>query len=297
MNTSPQTTPIPLVTGSAGRLGLALQEAMESAYPAAIFATRDELDIMDYFRLVSEFERLEPTVVVNAASMTHVDGCEDAPQAAEAANHQGARNVARAAGQVGARVIHVSTDLVFDGRLERHYTEEDPVGPLSVYGRTKLAGERAVLEESPGATILRASWYFGPGEGKFPENFLKMIADGEPLGLVADRYGTPTYIPDLAQAICRLVGIPFQGVLHFTNRGEKTSRYHFILKAAKILGLELAPLRPLSHLQWKGDRAPRPLNSALDPSRFIEVTGWSPRTWEEALEAYLGSRDVGPGDR
>lgn len=281
---------VPLITGSAGRLGEALQEAMAEAFPAAIFATRDEIDITDSWRLQSEFERLRPTVVVNAASLTHVDGCEDAPDLAEEINHEGARNVARAASLAGARVIHVSTDLVFDGSLKRKYVEDDPAAPLSVYGLSKLRGETAVLEEAPGSTILRSSWFFGAGAGKFPENFLSMIEEKVPLRLVADRYGTPTYIPDLARAITLLISKPWDGVLHFTNLGEMTTRYHFILKAAKILDLDLTPLHPVSHLQWEGDRAQRPLNSALDPSRFIELTGWEPRTWEAALEAYLEGR-------
>jgi dTDP-4-dehydrorhamnose reductase len=282
---------MPLVTGSAGRLGTALQAAMAERHSAAVFATRDELDVCDYFRLVTEFERLEPTVVINTASLTHVDGCEETPELADAINHVGARNVARAAKQVGARVIQVSTDFVFDGELDRHYIEEDAPAPISVYGRTKLAGEAAVLEESPSATILRASWYFGSGEGSFPGNFISMIEEGSPLGLVADRYGTPTYIPDLAEAITRLVSIPWQGVLHFTNGGDRTTRYHFILRAARRLSLDLAPLHPISHLNWKGDRARRPINSALNPSRFIEVTGWAPRTWEEAQDAWIAARD------
>ncbi len=286
------TLSVPLVTGAAGRLGEELQECMAELYPAAIYATRDELDITDPWRLESEFERLRPTVVVNAASMTHVDGCEDAADLAEEINHQGARNVARAAALAGARIIHVSTDLVFDGALKRKYTEDDSPAPLSVYGMSKLLGERAVQEEAPGATILRSSWFFGAGEGKFPENFLSLIAEGADLRLVADRFGTPTYIPDLARAITILISIPWEGVLHFTNLGDMTTRYHFILKAAKILGLDLAPLHPLSHLHWEGDKAPRPLNSALDPSKFVGITGWAPPTWEEALEAYLGSRGL-----
>jgi len=284
---------VPLVTGAGGRLGRALLQAMEDVYPAAIFATRDEIDVTDYWRLLSEMERLRPTVVINTASFTHVDGCEDDPDTADRVNHAGARNVARAAAQIGARVIHISTDLVFDGALSRPYGEEDPPAPLSVYGRAKLDGEEAVAREAPGATILRASWFFGEGAGKFPENFLAMIQSGKRVGLVADRYGTPTCIPDLAEAITRLVPIPHEGILHFTNLGEKTTRYHFVRIAAERMGLDLAPLSPLSHTEWKGDRAPRPLNSALDPSLFIRVTGWSPRTWEEALDAFVRSRAAG----
>jgi len=280
----------PLVTGGGGRLGLALQEAMADAYPAAVFATRDEIDVTDYFRLAGELERIQPTVVVNTASFTHVDGCEDEPERARLGNDFGAGNVARAAAQVGARVIHVSTDLVFDGALERRYREDDLPRPLSVYGRTKLAGEAAVAAEAPGATILRASWFFGAGAGKFPENFLAMIEAKRALGLVADRYGSPTYIPDLAEAIVRLVAVPYSGILHFTNLGEITTRYHFVKRAADLLGLDTTAVRPLSHVEWKGDRAPRPMNSALDPSEFIRVTGFAPRTWEEAQDAFLRQR-------
>src|SRR5262249_8624572 len=148
---------------------------------------------------------ISPTHVINTASYTHVDGCEDDPDRADLANHVGARNVARAAAQIGARLIHVSTDLVFDGALSRAYSEDDRPSPISVYGRSKLDGEKAILAEMPDATILRASWFFGEGRGKFPENFLSMIEERRALGLVADRYGTPTFIPDLAEAILRVV--------------------------------------------------------------------------------------------
>jgi len=281
---------VPLVTGGGGRLGRALEEAMADAYPDALFATRDEIDVTDYWRTLAELERLEPTIIVNAASFTHVDGCEDDPVRSDAANHAGAANVARAAKQIGARLIHISTDLVFDGALTRPYREDDLPRPLSVYGRTKLDGETAVSAELPEATILRASWFFGEGAGKFPDNFLKMLEQGRPLGLVADRFGSPTFIPDLAEAVVRLLPVNRPGILHFTNRGATTTRYHFVRRAADRLGLDLSGLKPLSHLEWKGDRAPRPMNSALDPSEFIRVTGWTPRTWEEAQDAFLRSR-------
>lgn len=281
---------VPLVTGAGGRLGRELQREMVDDYPGAIFATRDELDVTDYWRLISEIERLGPAVIVNAASFTHVDGCEDDPDRAALANHTGARNVARAAAQIGARLIHVSTDLVFDGAIDRHYREDDAPAPLSVYGRTKLDGERAIAEELPGATILRASWFFGAGAGKFPENFLSMLEAGKPLGLVSDRYGTPTYIPDLADAITRMLQVPHEGILHFTNRGGKTTRYHFVKLAAEKAGIDTSSLTPLPHTEWKGDRALRPLNSALDPSLFIRLTRFEPRTWEEALDAFVRAR-------
>ena len=117
-----------------------------------------------------------------------------------------------------------------------------------------------------------------------------MIEAQKPLGLVADRFGSPTYIPDLAEAIVRLLPIQHAGLLHFTNLGEITTRYHFIKRAVDRLGLDGSSLRPVPHLEWKGDRAPRPINSALDPEAFIRVTGWTPRTWEEAQDAWLSLR-------
>jgi len=284
---------VPLVTGSGGRLGSALQQMMADDYPDALFATRAEIDVTDYWRLLAELERLTPTIVINAASFTHVDGCEDDPERADQANRIGAGNVARAAREIGARLIHVSTDLVFDGGLSRRYREDDVASPISVYGRTKLDGENAVRSELPEATILRAAWFFGEGKGKFPENFIATIEQEKPLGLVADRFGSPTYIPDLAEAIVRLVSIPRAGVLHFTNAGEITSRYHFIRRAVDRLGLDGSSLRPVPHLDWTGDRAPRPINSALDHSEFIRLTGWTPRTWEEAQDAWLSLRAAG----
>ena len=281
---------LPLVTGASGRLGRALEAAAARRCPGAIFATRDEIDVTDRWRVEAEFERIRPAVAVNTASFTHVDGCEDDPDRADEVNHLGAGNVARAARLCGAHLIQISTDLVFDGGLDRPYTEEDRPNPLSVYGRSKHEGERAVLEECPRATIVRAAWFFGEGAGKFPENFLSMIERGERIGLVADRFGSPTYLPDLAEAVLRLIPIRHEGILHFTNPGGRTTRYHFIRRAAEMLGLDLSSLEALSHTRWAGDRAPRPLNSSLDPSRFARVTGWTPRTWEEALDAYLRSR-------
>ncbi len=280
----------PLVLGAGGRLGRALQDAMAEECPAAVFATRTELDITDEWRLAAEVERLQPTVIINTASFTHVDGCELDAERANLVNDAGARHVARAARSVGARLIHLSTDFVFDGKLSRPYVESDATAPLSVYGKSKLAGEKAVAEECPGAVLLRASWFFGEGESKFPENFLRRIEKRQPLSLVSDRFGSPTYVRDLAEAIVRLLHVDLAGVIHFTNSGERTTRYHFMMRAARMAGLDFATVKPVPQHEWKRDRAPRPINSALDPSLFIRRTGWTPRSWEEALEAYLRSR-------
>src|SRR5262249_46850638 len=139
-----------------------IENEQAETFPDAVFATRDELDITDYWRLRSELERIAPTVVINCAAYAHVDGCETDRELAENANDSGARHVARAARACGARVVHVSTDLVFDGALGRPYREEDEPRPLSYYAVTKLRGEKAVAEENPEHVVLRSSWFFGP---------------------------------------------------------------------------------------------------------------------------------------
>ncbi len=291
--------PVPLITGSRGRLGRAVADVLEEeygdAFPGAVFATRDEIDLTDADRLRLEFERIRPTVVVNCAAAADVDGCEDRPEAAEAVNHAGARALARVAREAGARIIHLSTDMVFDGRCSppRPYTERDEPNPLSVYAATKLAGERAIAEENPDHTILRSSWFFGPWPpDRWPESYLTALRQGRLLRVVADRFGSPTYLRDLARAIATLIRVPCEGVVHFTNRGDPTTRYHVVLALARRLGIDTARLIPIPEEAWTGDRAVRPRYAALDTSRWEQVTGQRPRTWQEALDEYLEERSA-----
>ena len=287
---------VPLITGSRGRLGRALSEVLETEfgeeYPGAIFSTRDELDISDYFRMSIELERIRPTVVINCAAFAAVDSCEARRDLATSINDNGARNVARAARQVGARVIHVSTDLVFDGGQTEPYREEDTPHPLSWYAQTKLAGEQAVAEENPDHTILRSSWFFGPWPtDRYPEVFLEALSRGRPIRIVADRIGSPTYLRDLARALAVLINVSHRGVLHFANRGEPTSRYHLLAALAEKLEIPTDSLVPITSAEWTEDLAARPLFSALDPTRFEQVTGYEPQTWVDSLEEYATERD------
>jgi dTDP-4-dehydrorhamnose reductase len=286
---------LPLVIGSTGRLGRALCRVIEEehadTFGAAVLATHDELDITDFWRLRSELERIAPTVVINCAAYAQVDGCETHRDLAEKVNAEGARFVSRAAAAVEARVIHVSTDLVFDGAKRAAYREEDEPHPLSHYASTKLAGEKAVAEENPDHVVLRSSWFFGPWPAdRYPEVFLRALAEGRRFDMVSDRIGSPTYLRDLARALVRVAVTPYRGVLHFANAGEPTSRFHFVQALARRLGIDAAAMAPISSVRWKEDLAVRPAYSALDAGRYAAVTGHRPRSWLESLDEYAAER-------
>jgi len=291
-------TQVPLITGCKGRLGRAITAIIEEEHadtmPAAVFATRDELDVTDYFRLRSEMERIAPTVVINCAAYAHVDGCETNRDLAELVNVEGAGHVARAAAAVGARIIHISTDLVFDGRQpepRRPYREDDPPNPLSHYAATKLAGEKAVAAENADHTILRSSWFYGPWPAeRYPESFLAALREGRRFSMVSDRLGSPTYLRDLARAVATLALTPFVGVLHFANGGEPTSRYHLLAMLAEHLGVPTVSMSPILDRDWKEDVAARPIFSALDASRYAALTGRTPRAWDETFADYAAER-------
>ena len=279
----------PLITGGSGQLGSALGAVLSASFPATVCSTRLEIDVTDYDRVVTELDRLEPTVVVNCAGCTDVDGCESDPPTAFQVNRDGAANLARATRLVGARLIHISTDFVFDGRQTRAYREGDPPAPLSVYGRSKREGEKAVQDAYPDALVVRSSWVFGGLSGGFVNAILARARRGETLRVVDDQIGGPTGRFDLARAIERLLQIPATGILHFANAG-RCSRHAFaraIVDAAGLHGIEVQamPTEP------QPGRAVRPACAVLDTGRYQALTGASIRDWREPLAEYLRGED------
>ncbi|MBI4169844.1 MAG: dTDP-4-dehydrorhamnose reductase, partial [Acidobacteria bacterium] len=251
----PDRAAVPLILGAGGRVGRTLRRRLEEEFPGTVSATRAEVDVTDRFRLEYEVERLEPrpTVVINCAGYTDVDGCESDPERAFRVNAEGAEYAARAAAGAGCRIVHLSTDCVFDGRSRTPYREDDAPAPLSVYGRTKLEGERRVAAVAEDHLIVRSSWHFGPAEDDAGENsgrahfvdaILAAARRGGLLRVVSDQIGSPTYVADLAEALRRLLAIDFRGVVHFANGGACT-RYDLAqeaLRAAGIRGARLAPI-------------------------------------------------------
>src|SRR5579875_3807223 len=210
-----------LITGAGGMLGLDVRAAAEAAGHNVVALTRAWLDITDAEATHAAIAAASPDVVVNCAAWTDVDGAEASFDAALAANGPGAGNVAAASAAAGAWTLHVSSDYVFDGAKATPYVESDPPAPLSAYGRSKLAGERAVAAAAGGRwTIVRSSWLFGAGGRCFPKTILRLATERDRLTVVDDQAGCPTFTGHLAAALLALAGDPVAGVLHVAGGGE-----------------------------------------------------------------------------
>jgi dTDP-4-dehydrorhamnose reductase len=250
------------VTGADGQVGRALQ----SLLPAARHATREQLDVTDRAGVHEAVAGAD--VVVHLAAMTDVDRCEREPSLAEQVNGAGSRNVADAARAAGARVIGVSTDYVFDGTAAGEYSEADPPRPLSVYGRTKLAGELALLEAGDN-TVIRTSWVYGDGRN-FIRTILRAAGSGRALAVVDDQVGRPTAADDVARAIVHLLSIDPPRLVHVTGDGPPTTWAGLAEHSLAAAGLTM-PVEHVSTVEY-GRRvdsvlAPRPSNSVLSLHR------------------------------
>ncbi len=279
--------PRPMVIGASGLLGRALTRRLEAEFPDTVAATRAEADVTDRFRLEMEIERLNPTVVINCAAFTDVDGCTRDPERARAVNAIGAENAARAAAASGCRVVQISTDYVFDGRKGRPYIEEDPVGPIQEYGRSKLDGERRVATAAPDHLIVRTAWLYGRDGGAFVTGIRRRALAGEPLRVVSDQTGSPTFVDDLADGIARLLRVEHRGIVHLVNRGVATrlDMTEVILESLGLAGKVAVTPVPARDLFPAADR---PACTALGTGLYERLTGATPRDWREALADAVG---------
>jgi dTDP-4-dehydrorhamnose reductase len=275
-----------LVTGAGGMLGRALGERLQGAHTLFLWG-REEADLTDEAQVRSAARGITFDAVVHAAAMTNVDGCESAPDDALRVNRDATRHVADLARECGAVFVYVSTDYVFDGTKRSPYLEEDPTGPLNVYGRSKLEGERAAVGSGAKTLIVRTSWLFGPGGKNFVDTIASKLERGESLRVVDDQKGSPTYTRDLAHAIELLLRRGSLGTVHATNSGA-TTWYGLAREIARLLGSD-APLTPVTTEEFPRP-APRPKFSALSGARFRAWTGENLRAWEEAVGHYLASR-------
>ena len=249
-----------------------------------IGSTIQELDITDYERTIETIKRLDPQVVINAAAFTMVDLCEHEKEKAFAVNAWGARNVAMGCRETGARCVYLSTDYVFDGKKDRPYAEADLPDPISVYGLSKVQGEKYVQEILNDYLIIRSSWLFAKEGGNFVNTIIKLSREKKELTMVDDQKGSPTYTKDLSQAISLLIEKDLKGIFHITNSGCCTW-FEF---AQRILDLIFSSMKliPISSSHC-GRPAQRPHNSVLNGEKLKKKTGHIMPHWEDALARCL----------
>jgi dTDP-4-dehydrorhamnose reductase len=285
-----------LVVGETGQLARELARAAWAPGVELTFAGRDIIDLARPETATAVVAAMKPGVVVNAAAYTAVDKAESDADQAFLVNRDGPAALARAAATVGAPLIHVSTDYVFDGTKDGAYTEDDPVAPVSVYGRSKEAGERAVREAAERHVILRTAWVYSPFGSNFVKTMLRLGAEREELRVVADQRGCPTAAADIAAAIVRLAGADHGwGTYHYSGAGPTT--WHGFAEAifagAVARGAKVpARVTAIGTADYPTP-AVRPANSVLDCSRIDRVHGIVARNWREALEDCLDAL-IGP---
>jgi dTDP-4-dehydrorhamnose reductase len=254
------------ITGAGGQLGQDLAAAFESAgrHHQLIAANREVVDVSNRDAVLQALVAADPDVVVHAGAWTAVDACEGDPERAFRVNALGARHVAEGARQVQAHLIALSTDYVFDGRCSRPYREWDDPHPLSVYGSSKLAGEREVASLHPAAAIVRTSWVCGARGANILKTILRLSAEQPELEFVDDQRGCPTFTEDLAAMIVRLAVARLPGLFHITNQGP-TTWYQFARDVVSAAGRDPSMVRPITTAELRPPRpALRPANSVLD---------------------------------
>lgn len=274
-----------LVTGADGQLGRALRSVLPQALPDATiyFLGHEQLDITNATETARFIADKDISHIVNCAAFTNVDRAEEDKASCTAINSDGVKNLAMAADNYGAKIIHISTDYVFDGHSYRPYNESDKVNPASHYGSSKRAGETALLALAPDSIIIRTSWLYGPDrENNFVARILRKACEPEPLKVVADQIGSPTYTYDLAGAIARILSLPqwFEGVYHYSDAGV-CSRYDFAKAILALAGLgdkEVIPLSTDTNF-LNATAAPRPHFSVLDTSKIrltynVKIPHW-----------------------
>lgn len=280
-----------VVLGAGGQLGAELTRRLAGT-PVAVF-DRKALDVSDGQRLQEVLRRLRPRVVVNAAAFTHVDDCERRPVDAFRVNALAVRDLAIVCAEMGVRLVHVSTNYVFDGARDRPYDEDDPPAPLSVYGTSKLAGEYFVRAIAPRWLIVRTSGVFGAppgggGRGNFVEAMLRLAEDGPfPVRVVGDQVFAPTHAGDLARTIIALVERDVRGVVHVTNAGACTW-FEFAAAIFALAGLR-PRLRAVTSAEYSG-LARRPAYGVLGRRRLAAAGLDNLPHWRQALAAYLAAR-------
>ncbi len=281
------------IIGSRGRLGAALVRLWSPHHDVTGFA-RPDLDLRKAKSLDQALRKPRFDHVVNCAAFTNVDACENDPAEAEAVNVDAPARMAALCAANDTRFLHVSTDYVYDGRRTTPYTEDIPVSPLSVYGNTKAAGERAVEQADPKAIVARVSWVFGPDRASFVDMILARARGDDTVAAIADKWSTPTYTDDLATWLEALLEVDAPpGLYHLCNGGSCTWQEYgeHALQCAQQAGahLKTTTVRPQKLTDLKAFIAERPPYTVLSTEKFEKTTGITPPPWQDAVKRYVES--------
>lgn len=283
--------------GNKGMLGTELTRVLNQR-GLSLVGTDREVDILDPATLEAFASGKDVRWVINCAAYTAVDKAEDEEAFALRLNAEGPGNIARLCARIGVRLIHISTDYVFSGDGTRPYLESDPTDPTGAYGRTKAAGEQAVLSEAPGAIIIRTAWLYGRYGPNFVSTMLRLMGSKDEIGVVADQSGTPTWAFDLSQTLAAITTRSdfSSGIYHFTNAGETT--WHGFALEIQHMGTELGLLKnpcrvkALSTAEYP-TKTRRPVYSVLSKDKIL-AAGIAVPEWKASLRAYLVSLGTDP---
>lgn len=274
-----------MITGAGGLLGRSMRTRLTDSGWRVVALRHAQLDITDEEGVRNEVESIRPDVLINCVATADVDRCEEDPAWAYAVNATGPRFLASACRKVGAEIVHVSTDYVFDGSKQGFYTQEDEPNSPSVYGKSKLAGEHAVREEAERFYIVRTSWLFGAGGKNFGSRVIEYARKGGTLKGVTDQTSIPTYAPDLAGRIQEIIELRAHALYQITSTGP-TTWFEFARLALDLAGLKEVQIEPVTRADLN-QRAPRPHNSAMR-CLVSEKLGLPPlRHWKEALVEFV----------
>jgi dTDP-4-dehydrorhamnose reductase len=252
-----------------------------------VFADRSVLDLSDLESISNTLDRIQPQIIINCVAYTAVDKAETETEMADLLNHQAVGVMAQWSAANACRLVHVSTDYVFEGNSNVALTEEAPTGPINVYGQTKLAGEQACLRENPDAIVIRTSWVYSRYGNNLVNRFIRLMQERNSLNVVNDQIGSPTYAADLAQAILTIITHPHwqAGIYHFSNEGE-ISWFEFAVAIQQIGGWDCT----ISGIPSSDYPTPaqRPHYSLLDKSKIKNTFGVVVPGYRESLEKCMG---------
>ena len=278
-----------VIIGSGGRLGSALMRAYREKFEIVGF-DHEDLDLSNAKEIRESVELLDFDLLINAAAFTNVDLCETEKDQAFAINAEAPKLLAEICRDKNAKLIHISTDYVFDGEKRKPYTEEDAPKPISAYGESKRAGEKFVLQTSDRHLVIRVSWVFGPDRPSFVDAMIDRARKEEKIEAIADKWSTPTYTVDIAEMLPRVFDVD-AGILHLANSGQCTWQEYaqHALDCCRAAGVPLKArtvglLRLADMQNWV---ARRPVHSVLSTAKYQALTGIAPRPWRDAVADYI----------